>query len=347
MTMGKRLSPMLMATLCGPFLLAGATDEAPGEKLLQVIRKSDLEAAKALVRKGASVNTKDSSGTTALMHAALGAGPECVRFLLEKGADPNAKNNAEATALMWAVHDIRKVRLLLDKRADVNARSKAGRTPLLLAATYSDSGDTVKLLLDKGADPLAKDNGEATALILAAESGNLPALKMLIEKRVDVNAKAGVAYNEIQFGNLAASMRKEEMEQRRNANAGMTALLAAAGQMNIEAMKILLAAGADGNAKTAGGLMALHLVANRDDPAIIKLLLDKGADVNAKDPEGNTPLIIAAASDVLNAEIVKLLLEKGAQVNVKGLTEATALAWAKKRGDTEIVKLLRQAGASE
>ncbi len=79
----------------------------------------------------------------------------------------------------------------------------------------------------------------------------------------------------------------------------------------------------------------------------MRLLLDRGASLNGKDPVGNTPLIKSAASGSLNAGIVRALIDKGADVNFKGLDSRTAIYWAKKKGHTEIVKILRQAGAAE
>src|SRR5262245_46973751 len=51
---------------------------------------------------------------------------------------------------------------------------------------------------------------------------------------------------------------------------------------------------------------------NADAQAIRKLLAD-GADVNGRDDEGNTPLILA--SFYASPECVQLLIEKGADVN--------------------------------
>ena len=52
----------------------------------------------------------------------------------------------------------------------------------------------------------------------------------------------------------------------------------------------------------------------------LRLMLDKGADVNASDALGRTPLMYAAASDILPLDAVKLLIERGADVNAKGQT---------------------------
>ncbi len=341
----KRLFPIILAFLCVP-LVSGAREEGLSEDLFRAIRKNDLAAVKVLLRKGVDVNAKDSDGATPLMYAALYAAPECMKLLLEKGADPNAKSAAGVAALMWGIGDIRKVRLLLAKGADVNARSKAGKTPLLLAASYDGAFDTVKLLVEKGADATAKDEAGAGAVILAAESGDVATLRLLIEKGADVNARAGPHFNEVQFGTLTPA-REQLAEERRQLNLGLTPLMMAADQGNREAVKLLLEKGADVNAATGGGFTALHAAALRDDPEMVRALIEKGAEVNRQDFQGHTPLITAAAADGLSVEVIRALLGKGADVNVKSKDGHTALQRAKTKGETEIVKLLRQAGATE
>src|SRR5262249_50997806 len=179
----------------------GATREGDlSQDLFQSIRQNDIAAIRALLRKGAAVNTKDADGATPLMYAGLHGSPECVKLLLARGADPNARNAAGVTALMWGISDIRKVRPLLEKGAEVNAQSKAGKTPLLLAAGYNGAIDIVKLLLEKGADLAAKDQGGANAVVLAAEGGDVAVLKLLLDKGGDPNSRAGARFNEGGFG---------------------------------------------------------------------------------------------------------------------------------------------------
>jgi hypothetical protein len=62
---------------------------------------------------------------------------------------------------------------------------------------------------------------------------------------------------------------------------------------------------------------ALADVAVLGDLNAVRLMLDRGADVNALDPFGRTPLMYAAASDLLPLELVQLPIDKGADVNAK------------------------------
>ncbi|HYM13064.1 MAG TPA: ankyrin repeat domain-containing protein [Bryobacterales bacterium] len=327
-------------------LHAAARNEMRADDLLRAIRHNDTASVRALLQKGADVSAQDSTGATPLMYAALFAGPNCLELLLDKGAKPNARNAAGATALLWAIHDLRNVRLLVEHGADVNAASAAGKTPLLLAASYSGSAETVRYLLAHGADPAAKDKAGATAVILAAESGNVAALQLLIEKGVDVNASAGFDFNRIQFGTITP-VREETVKERRKTRKGATPLIAAVDQNQVAAAKLLIARGADVKNASGYGFTVLHLAAMTDSAELVRLLLEKGAEVNARDGGDNTPLIVACTTDFVNAEIVRALLDKGADVNVKNKNGQTALDWAAKRGETTIVKMLRQAGASE
>jgi len=71
-----------------------------------------------------------------------------------------------------------------------------------------------------------------------------------------------------------------------------------------EVVELLIAKGADVNAKDKYGKIPLHR-ACECEKEIAELLLDKGADVNAKDNDGETPL------DQAEGEIANLLREHG------------------------------------
>src|SRR5579863_5081649 len=93
-----------------------------------------------------------------------------------------------------------------------------------------------------------------------------------------------------------------------------TPLMYAAAYGSVDAMKILIGAGADVNANNSFGATALMWCAN--DMLKVRLLIDKGANVNARSKQGRTPLMIASAGDG-NSDVVKLLIYKGADLSVK------------------------------
>ena len=72
----------------------------------------------------------------------------------------------------------------------------------------------------------------------------------------------------------------------------------------------------------------LMQAAERGDLQAVKTLLASGADVNAHDQRGWTPLMHASMSLKANAEVVRTLIAAGADVNAKDRVGRTALVWA-------------------
>ena len=75
----------------------------------------------------------------------------------------------------------------------------------------------------------------------------------------------------------------------------------------------------------------------------MRLLLAKGADVNARDCRGSTPLI--AAAEFAGLPVLELLVEAGADVPAGNHYGRSALHNAAKRDDTEVTKFLIAHGA--
>jgi uncharacterized protein len=92
------------------------------------------------------------------------------------------------------------------------------------------------------------------------------------------------------------------------------------------------------------GVSLLHDMAHDGDISKARLLLDHGADINAiEDEYQSTPLGVASRWG--NRDMVMFLLERGADPNKAGAEWATPLAWAQKKGHSEIVGDLNRDGA--
>ena len=110
---------------------------------------------------------------------------------------------------------------------------------------------------------------------------------------------------------------------------------------NIEAVKQHLAAGTDVNANIEGWT-PLHDAVSRGHKEITELLIAKGADVNAKDKRRGTPLHNAAQQG--HKEIVVLLIANGADVNARGFGGMTPLDEANTANRITTANLLRKHG---
>jgi ankyrin repeat protein len=150
---------------------------------------------------------------------------------------------------------------------------------------------------------------------------------------------------------------------------GTTPLHQAAANGSVEAMRLLVAAGAPVDAANDFG--ATPLMWAITEPEKVKLLVGAGADVNARSKMGRTPLCLAAANDGSSNTVrfllergakvedqalvfaagandlasMRLLIEKGANVNAKGDAGITPLMWAAGNGNLKAVELLLAKGA--
>jgi ankyrin repeat protein len=98
--------------------------------------------------------------------------------------------------------------------------------------------------------------------------------------------------------------------------------------------ELLIAAGADVEARNQRDERPLHISATHGHPTVVKQLLARRADVNARGPDGKTPLHAAAlglgGQSNVNArlEVTKLLLAAGADANARDDRGFTPLRYA-------------------
>ena len=106
---------------------------------------------------------------------------------------------------------------------------------------------------------------------------------------------------------------------------GWTPLHKAAYEGYREIVELLIAKGADVNAKggVTKGTIPLHKAASNGHKEVAEVLIAKGADVNAKSENGRTSLHNAALSG--HKEVVELLISKGADLNAMHVTGGTPL----------------------
>lgn len=150
-----------------------------------------------------------------------------------------------------------------------------------------------------------------------------------------VNAELFQAIRNDDLTFIRHNLSKTQLEARDNR--GATPLMHAAAFGSIEAMKLLLDAGAEVNAKNDFGATALLWCARDGEKA--RLLIARGADVNARSKQGRTPLMLASMREG-GSDIVALLLSKGTDINVADTRGETALILAAEYGDIETVRLL-------
>jgi ankyrin repeat protein len=120
-------------------------------------------------------------------------------------------------------------------------------------------------------------------------------------------------------------------------------LIDAVKKADLEAVRGLIAQGADVNVSEGDGSTALLWASHGDDLRIVELLVSEGADANAANDLGATPLWTASENGT--AEIVEALLSAGADANKALRNGETPLMTASRAGHGEVVEMLLMWGA--
>jgi ankyrin repeat protein len=269
----------LQAMLKGGANLNASDPRGGGTPLMYSAVVGSLEGMTMLLDHGADVNAPNSVGATPLMWAASDLAK--VQLLLARGANPKAVSQRGRTALFLAARSDRSadiVKLLIAAGADVHAVDAAKMTVLHSAAGGNDT-ETIRQVVNAGADVNAVDFAGFTPLIHAASNRNLDAVRLLLAKGADVNARSGDgSFQKVKAGSIALGY--------------FTPLIGAAPLGSHDLIATLLDAGAKINVADVRGMTPLMLaVANdRQNLDVIRLLIARGAEVNAKSLVGETAL---------------------------------------------------------
>ena len=168
-----------------------------------------------------------------------------------------------------------------------------------LAASTGDI-EAVKQYLAGGGDVNAKDE-ESTPLYWAAYEGQKEIVELLIANGADVNLRSGMIVK-TKDGSDGEQMAQKIANDR-------TPLDMAIFREHTEIAELLIAKGADVNARDDDGFTPLHIAAYEGHKEIAELLIAEGADVNAKDDDGDTPLDYAHRR--VYTEVAALLRKHG------------------------------------
>jgi ankyrin repeat protein len=269
--------------------------------LMWAVRNGHVDVVRRLVAAGADLDLRNGDGATAMMIAIVNDRYDLAATLVELGADVNDGSLYHAVEMRdattdWYARDGSKLR----------ANHPNTRTAL----------DLIALLLEKGADPNQPFIGQMHSATMccdtvangspffrAAIAADVEALKLLLARGADVEWTPSNA----------------EGLKNANTNVGLTPLMVAmkggrgvpfsagpgfvrkgpppfrepSNREPAEAVKLLLAAGANPNAVSPTKATVLHLAVETRNLETLKALTASGASLTAKNADGLTPLQVA------------------------------------------------------
>ena len=388
-------SPMVEALLA-----AGANPNATrpsGDSALMMAAKAgSADVVRLLTRAGANPNRTTDAGHTALMWAAAEGHADVVQTLIDQGAGViDVRTAFERPRQRGYGGGGRRELVLLREGEAANPaefprdgdgdppRTQGGFTPLLYAVLGGHI-DTVRVLLDAGSPVDEASPDGVSALMLALTKRHEELALLLIERGADPNYDAR---NELLISNphLADGqdpLAAEPVDQVTDF-AGYAALHLAAATRQHDALRALLAAGADPNARmdrpkrfttafeigvftspgsgrlTQVGSTPFMVAAKTADAEAMRILADGGADPFLTTDDGTTALALAAGIgkraateityydwDQHNAiEAVQLALDLGVDINAANEWGETALHGAAYHAADDLIRFLVDQGA--
>lgn len=212
--------------------------------------------------------------------------------------------------------------LFFQNGVDPKAKYRNGANILLLSIGNDKDGSLEKLFKSKGLSVDSKDDLGRTAFDYAASFGNIDVLKSLRAKNIKatdyaiINAAQGTRNKTNGIEMYQYLIDEVKLNPKVTNEEGISALQIVSRKPNQkEIITYLLAKGVDPNQKDKEGNNALMSAAGNKDIENIKLILPKIKDVNAININGESALTEAVKSG--SAETVSLLLDNKADVNVK------------------------------
>jgi ankyrin repeat protein len=316
--------------------------------LMTAARAGEPAAVRVLLAHGADPNAREElRGQTALMWAAAKNQAAVVHALAELGADVNARtdNPPPGTGRTFA------------------SLPATGFTPFLFAVR-SGHLETAQVLLDAGADVNDTVSDGQSALVIAAANANWQMAAYLLDRGADPN-HAGAGWNALHqtvrtrrmnvgFGTPApfASGTLDSIDLIRK-------LLASGVDLNTRMTRNGMRDG-QRNRFNRLGATAFMLASKVTDMDAMRLLLEAGADPLVPSADGTTPLMVAAGLALWNPgedggslpgqedevlEAVRMLVEAGNDVNAANYRGETALHGVAFRGANDVVDYLVAHGA--
>jgi ankyrin repeat protein len=267
-------------------------------------RNGDEAMIKLLVEHKANINARNGDGSTPMMLAIVNDRFDIAKLLLDLKADANDGSLYFITEMRDATTDWRARDGTVYRADHPNRLSALELTRVLLEA----GADPNKLFTGQmhNASMCCDTNVYSTAFYRAAMAADVEGLKLMLAHGADTAWKpAKVAKADDAVASAVTTMKPEVTRTAlmmaitggkgvgvaggpNDLRYGPPKFRESADREPLDAVNLLLQAGADVNARGPDEETALHLAAKALDPRIVKALVQSGAALDAKDKNGLT-----------------------------------------------------------
>lgn len=274
-------------------------------ELVEAVRAGDTATLISLLDRGASLDAR-ASGLNTLLHLALAARNSSTAHVLAlRGSNVNLVNQAGVAPLHLAAEQGMEetVDLLIECGARLDLVTRDRQTALHLAAASGAVG-VVQRLLQRGAAVNSVDLEERTPFYCAVQSNHLECASLLHSSGTSIEHRSLAGFTPIHIAAFENHDRLVEWLLKLGVSVAvrsqpdqLTPLHCASSYNSCRSAQLLIAFGADVNARDVDDDTPLHLAGRRGHPEMIRLLVDHGADRRAINRRQQIPELWEAPPD--------------------------------------------------
>ena len=337
--------------------LNAAFNQGGGIPIVEAVKNKEFEIARIFLQKGASVDQKDKLGNTVLWYAYDNGDEEMMKLLIEHGINLNAAfNQGGGIPIVEAVKnkEFEIARMFLQKGASVDQEDVWGQRPLWYAYKNGDE-EMIKLLIEHGVNLKAPFDVWKIPLIEAVKDKKFEIARLFLQKGASVDQKDKLGNRALWYAykNGDDEMMRLLIEHGVNLKVPFDMwkslpLIEAVKDKKFEIARLFLQKGASVDQKDRLGNRALWYAYKNGDEEMMRLLIEHDANLilaNLIFANSSPPPFIETVKDK-KLGIARVFLQNKASVDQKDELDNTALWYAYKNGDEEMVKLLIEYGAN-
>ena len=155
--------------------------------LVEAVLRHNINEIKYQIDKGVDINSTGNEGMTPIIFSVLNQDEEGIRLLVQNGADPLmlVPNTGSALLIACRTEDTTALKTLIHAGVDIN--TKINKEPLTFVAARADNLPAIQILIQKGIHVDARDGSGNTLLIESIVVNDIDLADWLIQRHANVH----------------------------------------------------------------------------------------------------------------------------------------------------------------